>query len=461
MAVVTIDEVPRQIRDLFNKGFAAFERGNLDYAIEMMLTCLEAEPRLLQARRYLRAAEIKKLKSGKTSSMAAAGITIKALPILTQTNVLIKRGQADKAVMAAEKLLQLDPVRPDFVLLFAEAALMADLPETALQSMALARDHHPANAKLLMRLARLYAETGDTESARDVFEKLNELKPNDPETVKAYKDSMAVHSMNKDGWKKASKGGSFRDMMKDEKEAILLEQEAKAVKSDRDTDSLIVETLSKIEQEPDNINYYRALSRLYALAHRYDEAYEILGQALERSPGDPELDQALSSIKSQQFDHVIREYRDAGDEEGALDLERQKAEFELQDLEDRIRRYPNDLKLRYEYGVRLYGNGHINESIQQFQASQRSPKQRIMSLYYLALCFKDKKQYDLAAQQLKSASAELVGMDKTKKDIIYELGELHELMGDPAQAALFFKEIYQVDIGYRDVADKVEKVYGG
>jgi len=107
----------------------------------------------------------------------------------------------------------------------------------------------------------------------------------------------------------------------------------------------------------------------------------------------------------------------------------------------------------------LFENDYVNEAIQQFQASQRSPKHRTMSLYYLAMCFKAKKQLDLAVEQLQKAGEELYTMDETKKDIIYQLGVISEEMGRRDKAAEYFKQIYAVDIKYRDVAAKVEQGY--
>jgi tetratricopeptide (TPR) repeat protein len=82
-----------------------------------------------------------------------------------------------------------------------------------------------------------------------------------------------------------------------------------------------------------------------------------------------------------------------------------------------------------------------------------------MSLYYLALCFKEKQQYDLAMEQLKTASEEILIMDSTKKAVLYAQGEIAELMGDQKLASEFYKEIYQSDISYKDVAQKIEQAY--
>ena len=50
-------------------------------------------------------------------------------------------------------------------------------------------------------------------------------------------------------------------------------------------------------------------------------------------------------------------------------------------------------------------------------------------------------------------------MDDTKKAVIYELGLLHEIRGHTTEAMDCFKQIYQIDISYRDVSAKVEKGY--
>ena len=50
-------------------------------------------------------------------------------------------------------------------------------------------------------------------------------------------------------------------------------------------------------------------------------------------------------------------------------------------------------------------------------------------------------------------------MDDVKKEIIYELGDCYEKMGKKEEAINEFKLIYAEDIGYRDVADKINAYY--
>jgi DNA-binding SARP family transcriptional activator len=56
--------------------------------------------------------------------------------------------------------------------------------------------------------------------------------------------------------------------------------------------------------------------------------------------------------------------------------------------------------------------------------------------------------------------AELTAMDSVKKDLLYNLGTVYLSMEKKAEALDCFKQIYEVDYGYRDVATKVESSYG-
>ncbi|MBM4143447.1 MAG: hypothetical protein FJ225_07655, partial [Lentisphaerae bacterium] len=456
MPDISLSEVSQSARDLFNKGFSAFERGNLDYAIHLLAQCVATEPRLVQARRFLRAAEVRRFKEKPVNFLTHAMAFLACLPTYAKARAKVAKGGG--ALELAEKLLYRDPLNIEFIKVFTQAAAAANLPEAAIQTLEIARDHYPNDVRIVSWLGSLYQKVGRTRSARECFERLCEITPNDPMALKALKDAMALDSMSSDGWEQAE---TYRDMIRDTREAEVLEQESKAVRSETDTESLIEEFKKKVAAEPMNLNYHRALGRLYAQKRSYGEALEILRRASELSPGDPELDAAVSAVRVQQMDHDIAALREAGDAAAAEALEAERRRFLEEDLRERVERYPNDLRLRYEWGVMLLNQGRLNEAIQQFQMSQRNPRFRVRSYYYLAVCFKRKGQYDLASEQLKRAASELAVMDETKKEIIYELGSIAEATGNRAEAASYYKQIYQVDIGYRDIADKVERVYRG
>ena len=461
MEEVTLEKASQSVRDMFNKGFSAMERGNLDYAIDMFIHCVEAEPLFLRARKFLRAAEIKKLKASGKGGFAQSIADALVMPTYFTAQAMLKGGKAMEALAQSEKLLRKAPLNMMFVKVFSQAAEAAGLPEVAIQTLAMAREHYPDNTELLNWLGRLYMKTNQSHLGRECFEALVNLHPHDAEALKALKDSMAISSMARDGWSDAAAtGGSFRRMIKDEKEAALLEQEAKAVRGEQDVSDLVEEVLSKIQREPENINYRRELARLYTSVKRFDDAVAALQDA-QRVTGsrDPQIDNMIAGVRIQQFDEEIAALKAAGNAPGTEAMEREKQKFIYEDVKDRVARYPNDLLLKYDYGVALFERAQVNEAIQQFQLAQRNPQRRTRSLYYLAMCFKQKKQYDMAVEQLQTAAAEYAPMDETKKDILYELGQIVEISGDAKKALEYYKRVYQVDIGYKDIAQKIEKGY--
>ena len=76
----------------------------------------------------------------------------------------------------------------------------------------------------------------------------------------------------------------------------------------------------------------------------------------------------------------------------------------------------------------------------------------------IGLCFVRKRIYDLAAQQFKKALATSRSPEpgETAKRLNYWLGRTYELMNDRKTARSFYAQVYEADINYRDVAEKME-----
>ena len=133
----------------------------------------------------------------------------------------------------------------------------------------------------------------------------------------------------------------------------------------------------------------------------------------------------------------------------------------IAESKERVERNPTDNDLRYELGSRLYDNGDYREAIQHLQQAKRSPNLRIKVMNMLGQCYDRMNMSDLAASQFEEAIAEMQVMDNTKKELLYNVGLLYEKMGNGEKYLESLKEIYAVDYGYKDVAERVEKSYGG
>ena len=457
MEEITLDQIPRKTRDLYEKAMSALERGNAGYALDMLKQVIAVEPRFTLARKNLRLAQVKAALAAKPNAMTHQMSSLKgAFTMMGAQGKLKKDPKA--ALDGAEKLLAVDPLNLSFLKFFAQAAEAAEMTELATQTLEIARPYYAKNIEFLRLLARLYIATNQPGGAKDCYATVAELLPNDQVAIKNLKDAAALDTMKVGGWNDMK--SDFRSKLKDKKEAILLEQQAKSVKGDSDIGTLIAERLKDIQREPMNMNFRRALADLYVRAERYDDALQALDEATKAAGrSDPQIERTTSAIKVKKFDAAIAAAKEAGDEGAAAAQEAGKAEFLYADAVEMVKRYPNDLQFRYELGYQYYLRKQYNEAIEEFQLAQRNPQRRTRALYYLALCFREKGQPDIAFEQLQKAASELTLMDETKKDVVYEMGVLADQMGRKDDAIGYFKEIYSVDIKYRDISQRIEAAY--
>ena len=77
----------------------------------------------------------------------------------------------------------------------------------------------------------------------------------------------------------------------------------------------------------------------------------------------------------------------------------------------------------------------------------------------LGLCYRELGMLDLAMKQFEDAAKEILTMDATKKEIVYNLGVVYDRIGERDKSLACMKQIYEVDYGYKDVARRVESSY--
>jgi tetratricopeptide (TPR) repeat protein len=135
-------------------------------------------------------------------------------------------------------------------------------------------------------------------------------------------------------------------------------------------------------------------------------------------------------------------------------------EVRLSQAEARVRAHPNDGQYHFELGEALYKVGQYKRAVEELQLGLKQPSVRYQALNLMGLSFMKRGMLDFAVKQLALAESELPGMDETKKEITYNLGLAYEASKEPAKALEQWKKIYEVDMSYRDVAQRVEASYG-
>ena len=95
----------------------------------------------------------------------------------------------------------------------------------------------------------------------------------------------------------------------------------------------------------------------------------------------------------------------------------------------------------------------------EFQKSKNNPNKKVASMNYLAQCYAKRKMYPRRHPLSRKQSRDKPVFDEEKKDLVYNLGTAFEAMEKKKESIEQFEQIYAVDIGYKDVAAKVDKFY--
>lgn len=446
-------DLAQKAQNFTNRGRQALETGRYELAVDMLMEAVSAAPDVLETRKLLRAAQIANFrKNGKAGFGAKLGYMMARQKIMG----LVKKGQGLEAMAEAEKLLAQNPLDADNIEAAVKAAEAAGKADHAAVSIEAAYECSNRDPSLLERVATYYTMAKRWDKARDAYQKLSEMKPGDQEVLQKLKNCEAQATMNA-GWEQtAGKKGGFQNLIANKEQAAKLDAANKAVVTGDDAELLIAEKLKQIEAEPKNMNARRALARLYIQGKRYYEAIEALQNAIEfAGTMDPELDRMLSQTKVLYFDQQIDALKAEGREEEALQMEGEKNQFVFDDLAQRVERYPNDLHLRFELGKQYFTYGYYDDALTHLQLAQKSPKDRLWALYYLAMCFLNQGQTDMAVMQLETARDALPMMDELKKNVVYQLGLCAEAAGDLEKAYQYYKDVYSSDVGFEDLSERM------
>lgn len=368
------------------------------------------------------------------------------------------------AVALIEKELEKDPFNDGLNDLLHECFLKMELFDSAAFALETVRKSHPDNTKNMHKLALYYLERQRADLAGDVYNDILKATPTDSIAVKGSKDCAAKHSMQRQKWDENS---SVRDLMKDQSEFQDLETASRAGMTKDQMIEKRDRLINRYNEDPNNLGNAKELANVFEQMEDWENAMTFYDWAFTLSNGDA----ALKSKGRQMSDkHIATQMASL---QAAVDADPDNAELRAQldevlqaralemvaNAKQRVDENPTDPQLRFELGTALFNAGDHSAAIPHLQQAKTNPHIRTKVLLLLGRTFKAKSMFDLALKQLSDALADLHGMDNTKKEVLYDKGLIHDEMGDSASALDCFKQIYEVDYGYRDVATRVESSY--
>ncbi len=437
---------------LVERAADALDQRRHDMAIELYLQAVTLEPDHLEARKGLRKAELAKYEAYYPSALTRLFGTLGARIAAGFAKILKNH---EKRMIACEKILRKDPRNTAVSMALAEAALAAGHEGAAIAAYHGILVSEPEHLEALKGIGRLLYRRGEIPAALEAYEKAVKLDPRDQEAARMRKNLAAEISITKTGIDRAQHS---RDVLRDRTQVQELEESARLVRGRDEIEKAVKGIEEKVREEPDNPRLQAELGARYAALNRFDEAIAAYERAFELERTNFSHREKAGDLRIRRYERKIRDAVAAGDEALARALREERLAFLVEEYRARVREHPTDLVLHFQLGKALYETGDLDGAIGEFQQTVRDPRRKIESLTMLGNCFLGKGMYDLAENQLQKALDEMPGMSDRSKDILYALGNLKEKQEKFEEALAQYKRIYEVDIGFRDVAERIQSL---
>ena len=451
-----LQDVTAALREIYNRATAAGRKKNWDYAIELMLNVLTKEPALEPARQELRKYESEKSDSlgfiAKLSAQISASMKVPKLKVLAKKEPL-------KAMQEYEKLLGKYLYNPLVLNGLAEVAASKGAYFISIEALEIIHDRSPKNESNLRKLAGYYKEMKDGMSYLRIFQEIGNLHPGNLEVEQEVRSALAFSSMHEAKW---DKEGSTQEKAQGDTAG---DEISEGTLHDASQAEVLVKKLTKQLEEKESSDTRRKLAEAYLMLKDYDQAIEQLN-TVQKNLGvmDPAIDKLIERAYLSNIDDNIEELTNnptqyEEPESQVQELREHRIQYRMQRAVERVEMYPNDAQLHYDLAMVYFETENYDYAVEEFQKARRNPQRRLSCIVHLGRCFLEKGQYDMALGQFEEALKEMPELSDGRFETLYYLGTANEALGNGPKALECFKEIYQNNVNYKDVAERIKQHY--
>ena len=449
-----INEVAASLRTRFQKAQETIRKNGTDYAVEQLKSILKVEPGFMDARKALR--EQERIKSEKIGGFARfmnnfqSGFAVGKIKKLSKT-------APKEALSIAEDILAKDLNNPKILKALSDTALTMKADFIAIEALEIIREYYPKNETNLRELAAIYKRLKEGVKVLSIFQDIAELHPNDLGVEGELRSAAALASMEKGSWEKEQ---SLSEKVH-KGDSNIEEQGDKVLRNEDDIKAVIAKLVERTEDvESASLDDLRKLGDLYYKINEHENAIQTYFKLSDRMGVlDPAIDKAIEKAQIAIFDKAIEDNQASGaSEEELQDLVNQRFYYRLERAQKRVEDYPNDAMLRYNLALLYWEISSIDDALEQFQMATKAHSIKNSAGLYMGKCFIAKEQYDLAIEQIQRIVDAIPTHGKDKLEALYNLARAYELNEQKSEALSLYKEIYQHNVKYEDVAEKISEL---
>ncbi len=434
------------------KAEEAARRRNYDFAVQLYTQILDIDADVGEARAGLRRAlkarsELKK--GGKLfKKVLGAGP-------LAVAKGLSKAGKHDAAAKTTESYLASSPMDVEANMLLGVSLESAGHFRSALAVFEFIAEIDPRNAQGLKRAGAMMARTGEAAKALEYYERALEADPRDRDALKARKDLSATAALESARYDAVAHS---REQLVDAGETQNLERSQRRHRTQDELEADRARLEDRFAESPSDVDLMLDLAEVHEKLRDPEAALDVLTRALSYRKDDRVLQERVGKVRTKALKRALAKADKAGDQEKADRVEGQLQEHEAEELRRRISIHPGDAALRLELGQALFRKGDHDGAAAELQKAVSDPRKALEARVWLAKCFEAKGFGDLARGEYEKALDACPQNDQRAREILYSLASLSEAAGDLSDARALYARIYEADVGFRDVAQKMEQL---
>lgn len=479
MADHTPSRLPRLTAEQRLAATKQFERagqvaaaGDLDYSAQLLFNCCKIDPANPTYRQTLRQTQkLRHHNNGRGQALAPL-LSLRAKWRMMRA---LRRGDPVAALEQAEMVLMRNPWDYGTHLRMARAFDELGLLNLAIWTLEQVRGQHPQDARVNRPLARLYEKRGTFTQAIALWELVRKAVPHDVEAQHKVKDLAASATIAKGRYEEAIQGSAPTPLV-----AALQETNAEYAPADTTTPALPnlnapavpappkeqASLQARVQANPTSATAYLQLATYHRRLEQLDRARQVLREGLAATANHFELALELLDIDIEPFRHDLAIAEDKlRKQPESVELQRIRAGLvkeinarELDYYRQRSDRFPTDVTARFEMALRLQRGGQVDEAIREFQAIRDDPRYHGKVLYYLGLCFKQRKNWRLAQRNFEEALPHLDGTAELplRKEALYQLAVGCADAGDLPRAVDLACDLVNLDFSYKNISELLD-----
>lgn len=440
--------------DLKNKAKEAFRRKNYDLAVQIYVEAFQFEANDAEAVEGFFAAA-KKL--GETRGKGLFGGMFSGVSLGGSRDPM-------KRMAAAFRTLAKNPDHKGTLMALGEAAVQANQLEAAIGGYKRAAEQDTADPEPWKRLGSALAKRGRIPEALQALDNAVKAAPRDQEGIKLRKDVAAEGALKISGYETAR---SSRDLIKDKGVAQKLETETRLQLTPEHAAGEVEKIEEQCRAEPQNPRIRVRLGEMHLQRGDEAAALKAFEDAVTLDPRNFDISVRVGDLKLRKYEEALRiarqEMKESPDDAAAREREsaagKALIESRLVEYGRRVKDHPLDLAERFKLGRTLLAAGRVDEATGEFQQTVRDPNRKTDSLLLLAKCFEMSNLTGLALKKLEEAVADFPLLTSAKaKDVHYAHADMLDRAGQAEKARGIFENLYEEDITYRDVAQRLKQL---